>query len=75
VIDSGLSISFIREKILELEPASLRFCAFLFKSDVAKIDFKIDYVAFKIAKQFVIGYGLDLKQAKRNLKEVYKLAD
>ncbi|MDX2129382.1 MAG: hypoxanthine phosphoribosyltransferase [Chloroherpetonaceae bacterium] len=75
VVDSGLSITYIRNEIMTHEPKSLKFCALLYKRDVAKIDFKIDYVGFEIPKEFVIGYGLDIKQIKRNLPHIYKLRD
>ncbi|ACF13926.1 hypoxanthine phosphoribosyltransferase [Chloroherpeton thalassium ATCC 35110] len=75
IVDSGLSVSYIREAILAHSPKSLRFCALLFKESVADLDFIIDYVGFRIPKQFVIGYGLDYKQLKRNLPAIYQLVD
>lgn len=75
IVDSGLSISYIREAILAHGPKSLRFCTLLFKEKMAELDFVIDYVGFRIPKQFVIGYGLDYKQLKRNLPAIYQLAD
>lgn len=74
VVDSGLSMNFIRETLLRQEPASLKFCALLFKEGVSELGFEIDYVGFAIPKHFVIGYGLDYKQKKRNLKCVYRLS-
>lgn len=73
IVDSGLSLQFIRNEILSLRPNSLRFCTFLYKENVADLDFEIDYIGYKIPKQFVIGYGLDYKQVKRNLKSIYAL--
>ncbi len=75
VVDSGLSMNYIRQALLQKEPASLKFCALLFKEDVAELDFKIDYIGFTIPKHFVIGYGLDYKQKKRNLKSIYRLSE
>lgn len=75
IIDSGLSITFIRKLILDHHPASLKIASFLYKKEVANIDFPIDYVAFEIPKLFVIGYGLDYAQKARNLKDVYILSD
>lgn len=74
VIDSGLSMTFIRNLILSHHPASLRIATFLHKPEVSTIDFPIDYTAFEIPKWFVIGYGLDYAQKARNLKEVYILS-
>jgi hypoxanthine phosphoribosyltransferase len=74
IVDSGLSIDFIRKIISRENPTSLRFVSLLFKKKVAKIDFPIDYVGFEIPADFVIGYGLDYAQKVRNLRSIYKLA-
>lgn len=73
IIDSGLSIDFIKKIITRERPRSLRIVSLLFKKKVAKIDFPIDYVGFEIPADFVIGYGLDYAQKVRNLKSIYKL--
>lgn len=74
VIDSGLSITFVRNLFLSHNPASLKVATFFHKREVAKVDFPIDYIAFDISKEFVIGYGLDYAQKGRNLKDVYVLS-
>lgn len=73
IIDSGLSIKYIKNIIEENNPKSLRFASLLYKKDVAKLDFKIDYIGFKISNKFVIGYGLDYAQKYRNLKGIFVL--
>lgn len=73
IIDSGLSIKYIKNIIEENNPKSLRFASLLYKKDVAKLDFKIDYIGFKITNKFVIGYGLDYAQKYRNLKGIFVL--
>lgn len=73
VVDSGLSIAFIKKLILRENPKSLRVVTLLFKKEVAKIDFPIDYVGFEIPPDFVIGYGLDYAQKVRNLRSIYRL--
>ncbi len=75
IIDSGLSVRFMREMLLLEEPASLAVASLLLKPECAKIDFKIDYVAFEIPNLFVIGYGLDYAQKVRNLPALYILDD
>ncbi|NTW49454.1 MAG: hypoxanthine phosphoribosyltransferase [Chlorobiales bacterium] len=75
IVDTGLSLTYIRSAILELAPRSLRICTLLYKEEVARIDFTLDYVGFRIPKQFVIGYGLDYRQIKRNLNGIYSLAE
>lgn len=74
IVDSGLSIDFIKKIITKEKPSSLRFVSLLLKKKVAKIDFPIDYVGFEIPPDFVVGYGLDYAQKVRNLRSIYKLA-
>ena len=74
IVDSGLSIDFIKKLILRENPKSFRVVALLFKKSVAKIDFPLDYVGFDIPPEFVIGYGLDYAQKVRNLRSIYRLS-
>ena len=71
IVDTGLSIKFLQEKLSALNPASLKFVTLLMKKDIAKVDFEIDYIGFDIPNEFVIGYGLDHKQILRNLPAIY----
>jgi hypoxanthine phosphoribosyltransferase len=73
IIDSGLSIAFIKKIIEKENPKSLKFVSLLLKKGLPKIDFPIDYVGFEIPPDFVIGYGLDYAQKVRNLKSIYRL--
>lgn len=73
IIDSGLSIKFIRELIMNHNPNSLEFVSLLLKKGVSKLNFKIKYIGFKIPNKFVVGYGLDCAQKYRNLKSIYFL--
>jgi hypoxanthine phosphoribosyltransferase len=70
IVDSGLSVNFIKSIIEEKKPSSLRFATLLFKKDMSKLNFKIDYIGFKIENKFVVGYGLDYAQQYRNLKDI-----
>ena len=74
VVDSGISIDFMKRLVLKENPASFRVVTLLLKKSVAKVDFPIDYVGFEIPPEFVIGYGLDYAQKVRNLKSIYRLA-
>jgi hypoxanthine phosphoribosyltransferase len=74
VVDSGISIDFMKKLVLKENPASFRVVTLLLKKSVAKVDFPIDYVGFEIPPEFVIGYGLDYAQKVRNLKSIYRLA-
>jgi hypoxanthine phosphoribosyltransferase len=74
IVDSGLSIAFIKNIIEKGNPKSLKLVSLLLKKGVPKIDFPVDYVGFEIPPDFVIGYGLDYAQKVRNLKLIYRLA-
>lgn len=73
IIDSGLTIKFIRERMREASPASVSIVTLLMKPDIAEVAFPIDWVGFDIAPEFVVGYGLDYEQKFRNLKGIYRL--
>lgn len=75
IIDSGLSATFLKHRMDEARPASVRFVALLLKKEKAHVDFPIDYVGFEIGNEFVIGYGLDYGQKYRNLKDIYVTKD
>ncbi len=62
IVDSGLSVKFIKNIIEEHKPSSLKFVSLLFKKNTSNLDFKIDYIGFKIDNKFVVGYGLDYAQ-------------
>ena len=67
IVDTGLTLAYIRENLLTREPASLRICALLDKHEARKTDVPLDYVGFQIPSRFVVGYGLDFAEIYRNL--------
>ena len=71
IVDTGLSLNFLRHRMEEASPKSLRFATCLYKPDVASIDLSIDWVGFNINDNYVVGYGLDLKQIYRGLPGIY----
>ncbi len=75
IVDSGLSVNYLKRKINALKPSSLKFVSLLVKKGAAKVELDIDYVGFEIENKFVIGYGLDYKQIKRNLKDIYQIIE
>jgi hypoxanthine phosphoribosyltransferase len=75
IVDSGLSIDFIKNLIIKQNPKSLRVVTLLLKKDVVRVNYNIDYVGFKIPTYFVIGYGLDYTQRVRHLKSIYRLVE
>jgi|TARA_B100001079_G_scaffold112243_1_gene96570 hypoxanthine phosphoribosyltransferase len=73
IIDSGLTIKFIKDRMEEAGPESLTIITLLLKPDVANLDFPIDIVGFEIAPEFVVGYGLDYDQKMRHLSAIYRI--
>ncbi len=73
IIDSGLSMKYMLNLIRNQKPKSVKIAALLYKKNVGKINFNIDYLGFEIENKFVVGYGLDFAQKYRNLKEIYVL--
>ncbi|HRJ86842.1 MAG TPA: hypoxanthine phosphoribosyltransferase [Ignavibacteria bacterium] len=70
IVDSGLSIKYIRDLVLSHNPSSLEFCTLLMKKGLSNLSFDIKYTGFEIENKFVVGYGLDYAQKYRNLKEI-----
>jgi hypoxanthine phosphoribosyltransferase len=67
IIDSGLTLAYLRSHLLRRNPASLRICALLNKPERRRADIPIDYLGFDIPNEFVVGYGLDFDEKYRNL--------
>lgn len=67
IVDSGITLNRIRERILSRRPKSLKICSFLDKRERREVDVPLDYVGFVIPNEFVVGYGLDYDNRFRNL--------
>ena len=67
IVDSGLTLSYLRKNLMARNPASLEVCSLLVRenSDVEALDLR--HVGFRIPDEFVIGYGLDVAEKYRNL--------
>ncbi len=70
IVDSGLTLSYLRKGLSAQNPASLEICALLVKTDQQRVDLKIPYVGFQIPPDFVVGYGLDVAEVYRNLRDI-----
>lgn len=70
VLDTGLTLSYLKENLLRRNPASLRICTMLDKPERRKADIRADYVGFAIPDAFVVGYGLDYNEQYRGLPYV-----
>lgn len=71
IVDSGLSIEFLENMLKAFGPSDLKFVTLLNKPSKKKVDIVIDYIGFNIGDQYVVGYGLDDRQFKRNLRSIY----
>ena len=67
IVDTGITLNYLRERILNAQPRSLKICTFLDKKERREVDVPIDYVGFEIPNKFVVGYGLDYDNKYRNL--------
>lgn len=67
IIDSGLTLSYLRKNLRSRGPASLEVCALLVRAGRQAADLDLKYVGFEIPPDFVIGYGLDVAERYRNL--------
>jgi hypoxanthine phosphoribosyltransferase len=74
IVDSGLTLSWIKSNLESRNPASVRICALLRKPEAAKVDIEVTWVGFDIPNEFVVGYGLDYAEHFRNLRDVATLA-
>ena len=74
IVDSGLTLSWIRSNLESRSPASVEICTLLRKPDAAKVEVDVRWVGFDIPNEFVIGYGLDYAERYRNVPFVGTLA-
>ncbi len=74
IIDSGLTLSWLRTNLLSRGAASVDIATALRKPGAAKVDVDVAYVGFEIPNEFVVGYGLDYAEKYRNLPFVGTLA-
>ena len=73
IIDSGLTLSFLKERIKLAEPASLKTVVLLDKSSHRKTLIHADYIGKAIDDRFIVGYGMDLNEEGRNYPDMYHL--
>src|SRR4029077_19285102 len=74
IVDSGLTLAYLRKNLRARNPASLEVCALLVKEGLQRSDPDLKYVGFSIPARFVIGYGLPVNERYRNLPFVAEYA-
>ncbi len=73
IVDTGLSMKYLMDKLQKKNPASIASVTLLHKTEATHHDVQLDYVGFQIPTLFVLGYGLDYAQEGRNLAQIYIL--
>ena len=73
IVESGLTMKRMIESIGTRNPASVHICTLLLKPDRLQVPLDIEYVAFKIPNDFILGYGLDYVQQGRQPRDIYTL--
>src|SRR5436190_24340851 len=74
IVNSGLTLAYLRKNLRARNPRSLEVCALLVKEGLQKTDPDLKYVGFTTPNRFVIGYGLDVNERYRNLPFVAEYA-
>jgi hypoxanthine phosphoribosyltransferase len=70
IVDTGLTLSYLRRTLLQRRPDSLEICALLTKPSRRQVDLIVKYLGFEVPDEFVIGYGIDFAGAYRNLPDI-----
>lgn len=75
IVESGQTMKRMIESLGTRNPASVHICTLFFKPDKLQEDLTLDYVAFRIPDDFIVGYGLDYDGLGRELKDVYTIVE
>jgi hypoxanthine phosphoribosyltransferase len=67
IVDTGLTLKFLRSHIAAHEPGTMRVASLLSKPSQRKVEVPIDFCGFEVPDEFVVGYGLDFDELYRNL--------
>ena len=75
IVESGQTMKRMIESLGTRNPASVHICSLFFKPSKLQEDLHLDYVAFRIPDDFIVGYGLDYDGLGRELKDVYTILE
>lgn len=75
ILDTGLTLTFLKNMLLAHQPRALKIAALLEKPSRKVAPIQADYVGFTIPDKFVVGYGLDYAERYRNLADICVLED
>jgi len=71
IVDSGLTLNYLRRNLLARNPASLEVCALLVREDFQFEEDVIRYTGFRVPADWLVGYGLDVGERYRNLRDIW----
>ena len=74
IIDSGLTLNYLRRNLLARNPASLEVCALLVRENHRMDGSILRYEGFRVPSDFLVGYGLDVNERFRNLPDIRVVA-
>lgn len=75
ILDTGLTLSFLKKLFIARQPRVLKTAALLDKPSRRSVEVEADYVGFRIPDEFVVGYGLDYAERYRNLPDICIFGD
>ena len=70
ILDSGMTLSYIREMLQQRNPKSIKLCTLFDKPERRTVDLNADYSGLNVTNEFIVGYGLDYNEKYRNLPYV-----
>lgn len=73
IIDTGLTLAYLRRTLLARGPASLEICTLLSKPSRRQVEIEVKYLGFEVPDEFVVGYGIDYAGYYRNLRDIRAL--
>lgn len=71
IVDTGLTLHYLKERLLAREPKEVKICALLDKPARREVPLKVDYVGFVVPDAFLVGYGLDYQEKYRHLRDIF----
>jgi hypoxanthine phosphoribosyltransferase len=75
LLDTGRTLTYMRNFILSRNPASFKICTLIKKNKLREKDIDPDYVGFEVEDKFIVGYGTDFAEEGRNLPDIYVIDD
>lgn len=73
IIDTGLTMAWLRENLAQYKPSQLKICVLVDKAERREVEVPVDYIGFKVPKGFLVGYGLDYDECYRGLPGIYEI--